>query len=155
MPRQPFQVLIIPYRQLHGSLVFGVLLRSDAKYWQFVAGGGEQGESALDAAVRETNEELGIVVEKLVKLDCVSSVPAKYFKDWPSWPGVFVIPEYSFGADLNGLEPRLSEEHDDIKWLTYEAAEAALHWPGNKVALWELNQRIHCGGLKPAVQNIG
>jgi len=42
--RALLQVLVIPFRRTESTLKFAVLKRSDADYWQFVAGGGENGE---------------------------------------------------------------------------------------------------------------
>lgn len=53
MARAPFQVLILPFRQAaDGDWQYGVLRRSD-EYWQGIAGGGEDGEAPLEAAMRE------------------------------------------------------------------------------------------------------
>ena len=51
--RAPFQILVIPFRRTAAGLEFAVLRRSDADYWQFVAGGGEDDETPLQAARRE------------------------------------------------------------------------------------------------------
>ena len=46
MSRAPFQVLVIPYRYCtDGSLEYCLLKRTDMGIWQFVAGGGETGET--------------------------------------------------------------------------------------------------------------
>lgn len=54
MPRAPFQVLVYPYRRLEGGLVnYALFRRSDAGWWQGIAGGGEGRESPEEAARRE------------------------------------------------------------------------------------------------------
>jgi dATP pyrophosphohydrolase len=61
MGRAAFQVLVFPYRlAADGSLMYALFRRADASYWQGVAGGGEEGESPLEAARREAAEEAGI-----------------------------------------------------------------------------------------------
>ncbi|MDX9955097.1 MAG: NUDIX domain-containing protein, partial [Anaerolineae bacterium] len=61
MARAPFQVLVYPYRRkLDGQIEIALLKRADAGYWQGIAGGGEDPESPLEAARRETYEESGI-----------------------------------------------------------------------------------------------
>ena len=58
--RMPFQVLVIPYRQIATRIQYAAFLRADASVWQFIAGGGSRGESRLQAAQREAEEEAGI-----------------------------------------------------------------------------------------------
>ena len=61
MPRAPFQVLVFPYRKnLQNQFEFALLLRADEGFWQGIAGGGEDDETPLEAARRETFEETGI-----------------------------------------------------------------------------------------------
>jgi len=60
--REPFQILVLPYKKTTSVLEYAILRRSDAKYWQFVAGGGEDKEKPLETAKRETEEEIGIAI---------------------------------------------------------------------------------------------
>ena len=55
---------------------------------------------------------------------------------------MFVIPEFCFAVDIGEFEIKLSEEHQRIEWLRYKAAHARLTWDSNRVALWELNERL-------------
>ena len=41
-----------------------------------------------------------------------------------------------------GQELALSQEHDMIRWLSFEEATRLLTWDSNRVALWELNERL-------------
>ena len=140
--RAPFQGLVIPFRQSPDGPEFAVLRRSDAGWWQFVAGGGENSETPLEAATRETREEIGIVGE-LMPLDSLSSVPKDGFADADSWgKDIFVIPEYCFATDVCRSDISLSPEHTEYQWLPYERARALLKWDSNRNALWELNERL-------------
>ena len=58
--RAPFQILAIPYRMDDGILKYCAFHRSDCDEWQFIAGGGEDAETPLEAAQREAFEECGI-----------------------------------------------------------------------------------------------
>jgi dATP pyrophosphohydrolase len=61
MARAPFQVLVYPYLKAGaGRFEYALLKRSDAGYWQAIAGGGEDDETPLEAARREAYEEAGI-----------------------------------------------------------------------------------------------
>ena len=139
--RAPFQVLVIPYRRAAGY-EFGVLKRSDADYWQFVAGGGEEGESALQAARRETEEEINIVGD-LIELDSLSTIPKDCFAAADSWDeDISVVPEHCFAVNVGTQDVSLSQEHTDIQWLPFGEASRRLKWDSNRNALWELNERL-------------
>ena len=83
--RAPFQVLVIPFRRSPAGQEFAVLRRSDSGNWQFPAGGGEVGETPVQAAHRETQEEIGIS-GNLIELDSLSTVPKKGFAAADSAP---------------------------------------------------------------------
>jgi dATP pyrophosphohydrolase len=144
MARAPFQVLVFPYRRMGDKFEFALLQRADDGYWQGIAGGGEDRETPLQAAIREVQEESGISpVATFVRLDTVSSVPATCFRDSHLWgEKVYVIPEYTFGVDAEGREIRLSAEHSAFGWFRFQEAEQKLRYDGNRTALWELHRRL-------------
>ncbi|WP_411133165.1 NUDIX hydrolase [Streptomyces sp. C10] len=154
MPRAPFQILVVPFRRVDEQFEFAVLRRQDMNVWQGVAGGGESGESPQQAAVREAREELGLdrtVV--LYPLQTTASIPARFFADRDSWPaGTYVVPEYSFAADLTDVEVRLSDEHTDVQWLDYKAASDLLRFDNNRTALGELHERLLAADLSRPVE---
>ena len=141
--RAPFQVLVIPFRRTPGAWEFAVLKRSDADYWQFVAGGGENGETPVQAAQREIKEEVGIAGE-LLQLDSLSTVPRDCFEAAASWgEDVFVIPEHAFAVNVGRHDLSLSQEHTEFQWLPFDEAFRVLKWDSNRNALWELNERLN------------
>jgi dATP pyrophosphohydrolase len=140
--RAPFQVLVIPYRRTSVGPEFAVLKRSDDGTWQFVAGGGDVGESPIEAAQRETQEEIGIA-GNVIRLDSMATVPKNCFRDADSWgPDVYVIPEHCFAVNAGTSAITLSGEHTDLQWASYEQACRLLKWDSNRNALWELNERL-------------
>jgi dATP pyrophosphohydrolase len=142
--RAPFQVLVIPFRRRETGVKFAVLRRSDAGWWQFVAGGGEGEESPAEAAMRETREEIGAhAPDRLMMLDSKATVPKDCFAAAASWgPDVYVIPEHCFAVDVGDRALALSSEHTELRWTSYEKATALLKWDSNRTALWELNERL-------------
>lgn len=142
--RAPFQVLVIPFRHRAGEPEFAVLKRSDGGWWQFVAGGGEEEESPLQAAARETQEEIGIYpTGSLMALDSQATVPKHCFAASASWPSdLHVIPEYCFAVDVGDRMLALSGEHTEAKWVPYQEATGMLRWDSNRCALRELNERL-------------
>nr|WP_316642655.1 NUDIX pyrophosphatase [uncultured Roseateles sp.] len=149
--RAPFQVLVVPFRLLGVEPEFAILKRSDMHVWQFVAGGGDQGESPQQAAIREANEELGLTLNSVIDLQTRSSIPAKFFKARTYWPkDLYVVPEYSFAIDCSEANIMLSHEHIELKWECFENADSLLNWDSNKTALWELNERLLQTNARPS-----
>ncbi|MEW6030596.1 MAG: NUDIX hydrolase [Chloroflexota bacterium] len=145
MARAPFQVLVYPYRKTgNGEFEYVLMKRADEGYWQAIAGGGEDEETPLEAARRETYEETGIrPISDFVQLDSIESIPVTEFRDSRIWgENVYVIPQYCFGVAAQDEQIVISREHTEHKWFTYEEAHASIKFDGNKTALWELNQRL-------------
>lgn len=145
--RAPIQVLVIPYKIENDIPLFCVFRRSDAGWWQFIAGGGEDDETPLEAAQRETFEEAGINADRLYKLTSIFYVPAncileRHRKNWPV--DTYVLPEYCFAFQTDN-EIKISQEHTEYKWLPYDEASKQLHWETDRTALFELNCRIKNG----------
>ena len=142
--RQPFQILVMPFRRVDGGFEFAAFRRSDADYWQGIAGGGEADESPEAAAKREAGEEAGIPLTALFfPLQTTSSVPVHHFEERVSWPtDLLVIPEFSFAVDCTGVQLRISHEHIEACWGRYREVYNRLKWDSNRTALWELQERL-------------
>ncbi|MBQ8276787.1 MAG: NUDIX pyrophosphatase [Clostridia bacterium] len=142
--RAPFQILAIPYRIMDGRPFYCVLHRADFDQWQFIAGGGENDETPLQATKREICEEGGIDADNIVTLTSMCYIPTNIFpkKHLYSWANdTYVIPEYAFGFECKA-DIVLSHEHTEHLWLAYEGARAKLQWDSNRTALYELNCRL-------------
>jgi isopentenyl phosphate kinase len=145
MARAPFQVLIYPYRRTDtGEFEYALFKRSDHGYWQAVAGGGEEGESPLEAARREAFEEANISSDSsYLVLQTVESVPVTEFRDSYLWgEETYVIPQYYFGVLAASGEIRISHEHTHLRWFSYFEAYQILNYESDRTALWELNCRL-------------
>ena len=144
MSRAPFNVHVLPFRKTDEVFEYAILRRSDTGYWQGIAGGGEDNETPLAAAKRESFEECKIPYEATyIKLDSVTPIPVYFFQGDFSWgDDIYVIPQYAFGVDAAGCAISLSPEHTEYKWLPYEEAYELLHYHNTKNDLWELNQRL-------------
>lgn len=67
MSRAPFQVLVYPYQKLEdGTFNYALFRRADQRWWQRIAGGGEDDELPEQAARREAHEEAGIPYARLL-----------------------------------------------------------------------------------------
>ena len=149
MARAPFQVLVYPYRKVSDDeFEYALLKRSDQGFWQAITGGGEDSETPLEAARRETYEETGIFPDSpFLQLDTVEPVPVTAFKDSYLWgEDVYVVPQYCFGVLVEDERLHLSPEHTAYRWLEYEEAHRLLKYDGDKTALWELDKRLRGRG---------
>ena len=138
--RVAFQILGIPFRIKDGKPEYCVFCHADDKSFQFVAGGGENGETPIQVAKRETTEEIGVDQKNIKQLTCIAYVPAEVVAEsrrqhWDK--NTYVIPEYSFAFECDS-DPTLSLEHIEYKWLTYDEARKLLKWDSNKVAMYEI-----------------
>lgn len=149
--RSPLNVLVLPFRGTPaGGFEYAVFRRADGDEacWQAVAGGVEVGETPRAAAERELTEETGLrSARRWIPLDAHATVPARIFRDLPSWgPEVLVVRELTFAAEVAAEEViRLSNEHDAFEWLGYAQARDRLRWDRNRTALWELHTRLSEG----------
>lgn len=140
--RAPFQVLVVPFRMIGDHPEYLLMRRADLGVWQWVAGGGEDVETPREAARRELEEETGYLQEP-TELDSRSAIPVidvcgslAYGVKRP------ILMEFAFAAEVTFTAVRISEEHTEVAWLTYEEARSRLNWDSNRTALWETNFRI-------------
>ncbi len=151
MARAKYQVLVIPFYIKNGLLQYCIFHRSDMNIWQFIAGGGEDGDvSTSISAKREANEEAQIDINsKYFSLDSQSSIPTYCFKDARKIWGenCLIIPEYSFAVQLDYMSLELSHEHVEYEWVDYDTDINKLTYDSNKTALWELDNKIKLGLL--------
>lgn len=148
--RAPYQILVFPYHKtVDAKIKYCIFKRKDMKTWQGIAGGGENGESPIEAAKREALEEAGISTKnKLTKLSSISSIPVEAISGFIWGKDTLVIPEYSFGVEVHNMDINLKDEHTKYEWLNYKKASNKLEWDSNKTALWELNYRLTKGSLE-------
>ena len=99
--------------------------------WQPVTGGLETDERIIDGALRELREETGIGVdgiEVVYGLDQVNIFHADHID--------MLQAEAVFAAELKPhVEPALSEEHDDQRWVTAVEAREIVLWPAYRAAI--------------------
>ncbi|MEK7474194.1 MAG: NUDIX pyrophosphatase [Candidatus Coatesbacteria bacterium] len=145
--RAPFQILVLPFRSSpNGGLEFAAFRCADSEFWQFIAGGGEDQESPLQAAKREAREEAGLPDSiPFYPLQSSATVPVTAFPTSTTrWiaEGIYVVPEHAFAAKADGVAIRLSSEHTEFRWGSEAETTALLEWDSNRNALWELSQRL-------------
>jgi dATP pyrophosphohydrolase len=134
-PVRPDLVDVWPFRLRDGALEVLLLHRAAGDVvpglWQGVSGLIEAGESIAEAALRELREETGFepaTIEVFYHLDYVAQF---------LWEPVDALMTSAYFAVRvqPGIDPRLSDEHDDFRWLPIDDAIAMAVWPGYREGL--------------------
>jgi len=104
---------------------FLVVHRTDNAYWHTIAGGVESGEAWEDAAVRELQEETGLVAGGAAPIGGFEYVREAWERD----PGMRVDVRAFLVDAPPGWEPQLDHEHDAYRWCSRDDALELLYWP--------------------------
>ncbi len=132
------QVHIASEHPVFGNLLFLALKRSRNNpiypgIWQAITGTIEGEETAIECALREIEEETGLLVQEIWTVPFVGS-----FFD-PYRNSISAIPV--FGALVEFKEiVKISPEHEDYKWLTLEEFIELVPLPSHKIGaqyFWE------------------
>jgi len=123
--------------------LYAIFKRKDLRFWQGIAGGGEDNETAIKTAKREASEEANIDKNsRFIKLDSMTTIPKVNIGNYKWGKNILVLPEYSFGVEVSSRDLKIRKEHSGYKWLSYKNAEKLLKYDSNRSALWELNHRL-------------
>ncbi len=142
--RQPINTLVFPYyRDENKTVKYAIFKRSNIEMYQAISGGVEDDETVLEAAKRECFEEAGIIQGEFLQLDSTASIPGYMFENYEDWgKDVYLVSEKSFAVEVTNINFKLSHEHSEYIWCDYNQALKILTWDSNKVALWELNEKL-------------
>ena len=150
MARKPENIHVYLFRKnANNQYEYAIFQRADnLEWWQGVSGGVEEGETVEQAALRESYEEAGTPLHTpIYRLDTMSYLPSDIFSSHVLWgDDVVVCPMFFFAIPFDG-DIILSDEHMEVRWLTYKDAENLVYFHDQKTALWELNQRLLRGNL--------
>ncbi|MCL4864332.1 MAG: NUDIX domain-containing protein [Gemmatimonadales bacterium] len=110
--------------------------------WEAIHGHIEPGESPVDAALREVQEETGLLVDRLYNLSRVE----RFYLHHPD--EVVLVPVFA-GWVPAGAEARLGAEHDAMAWLGGAEARARCSWPRSARAIADALHLVGAGTAGP------
>ncbi len=143
MFKTPISALVLIHTK---DLQVLIMERADkAGYWQSVTGSLEQGETPIQAAIREVHEETGLNASQYDLQDWQAS---NVYEIYPHWrhryaPDVTHNTEHLFGLELPSQLPikLAADEHLHYEWVDWrEAAKRVFSWT-NVDALSKLGER--------------
>ncbi len=132
----------IIYKKQEGAPQY-LLLHHEGEYWNFPKGRQEQGESELDTARRELQEETGIA-----QFTQVDGFKAEYMYDFDSVieggvrekvhkHAIFFLAEVASDVDVE-----ISNEHIDHGWYDFDQAMKRVYFQNGQKVLAEANKFI-------------
>lgn len=108
---------------------FLLLLRSSKKIyanqWRMIGGKVEEGEKYWKAALRELNEETGLIPIKFWTIPSVNT-----FYEATS-DQIHYIPAFAVELKSDAI-PELNDEHTEYQWISIEELDSYLNWPEQK-----------------------
>ncbi len=140
------QLECIVFRKKEGKYEFLLLKRIPKKggFWQPVCGGMEKADNSLiDAAYRELKEEANISKKDIINV--LENI--HYFeinKNYLTGENIPTIREYVLGFQVKSeinieIDKNIYQEHEEIKWVSFEEALQLLKWENNKDGFKKLN----------------
>jgi len=135
--KQPRSVQVVIFSEHAGRRLYLLLRRvqSHGGFWQSVTGSLEDGETHLQAAVREVREETGFTAKENELIDLGVTNVFEIAEQWrPKYaPGVTRNEEVCFALQVpHGTVEIDSLEHDQYVWVEYDAAIEMLYWESNR-----------------------
>ncbi|MGC2165629.1 MAG: dihydroneopterin triphosphate diphosphatase [Gallionella sp.] len=144
--KQPVSVLVVIYTSGGDVLL---LERADHPgYWQSVTGSRESGETLIETAIREVQEETGLDATQFRLNDWNLQNVYEIYRHWRFRyaPGVTQNCEHVFGLELPLIVPIqiALREHLRFQWLAWQDAAWAVFSPSNRAAILQLPERTNC-----------
>ncbi|MDF7658525.1 dihydroneopterin triphosphate diphosphatase [Erwiniaceae bacterium L1_54_6] len=138
--KHPVSVLVVIFAQDSGRVLM-LQRRDDQSFWQSVTGSLEAGETPLQTAQREVQEELAIdvVKEQLLLEDCHKQIEFEIFPHYRHRyaPGTTHNREHWFRLALPTEREVILSEHLAARWLTPADAAALTKSWSNRQAIEE------------------
>lgn len=133
----PIKVQGVMFSKSNNKLEYLIIKRSEADggFWQGITGTLNEGEKLTECLIREVDEELGTK-------EILNVSELKETLQWAKKTG-FMITEYVYAVEFKrDVKVKLSEEHDDYKWCSFDEAYHTLEKDNNKNSLKKINEEL-------------
>ena len=117
--------------------LYFLLLRHSLGHWDFPKGQLEKGESGEQAALREALEEANLSNLKIIR---GWKETIKYFYVWEGERRLKYVA--FFLAETKQKDIKVSEEHEEARWVTYDEAIKLIKFKNSKEMLKKANEYI-------------
>jgi len=127
-------------RSCGGIIFYGkeyLLLKYGWGHWGFVKGNIEKGESLEETFLRGAEEEAGLKKENLILIEGFREKISYFYRK--EGKTIFKLVIYLL-AESNTKNVRLSFEHTDYVWLTFDKALEKITYEGDKNVLKKAHQ---------------
>jgi dATP pyrophosphohydrolase len=138
IPVKSFSVAAYVCRVVSGRGRYLVIRRSTSYLkdtWQMVSGRVEPGETGWEAALREIEEETGLVPDRFYSTDLIE----QFYE--PAQNCVNLVPVFVGFLDTD-REVRLSWEHEAYEWIGVEDADRYLLFENQRSAIRSIERRF-------------
>ena len=95
--------------------------------WQMITGTIESHEHTKDALVRELQEETGLIPQKIYSIPRINTFYLAISDKICMSPVFLTI--------VDSADVKISSEHTEYKWASFEEASALIHWPNQAESL--------------------
>jgi bis(5'-nucleosidyl)-tetraphosphatase len=129
---------IVPFLNENGTWKVLVILHREGNHWGFPKGKADPGETALQAAVRELQEETGLTVTQILR-----ELPLTEKYQFRHRKGIVVKIVQYFPAIVSGDLRIQQEEIREAKWLTISEAMQQLTFKEARNILQEFIKHLN------------
>ncbi|MFG0331112.1 MAG: NUDIX domain-containing protein [Phycisphaerales bacterium] len=106
--------------------------------WHPVMGRIESDETAIEAAMREVQEEVGLRITEALGFWQLEQIHPFYLAERDE---IFLSPRFAVQVD-GRWSPILNEEHEEYRWTALDRVPHDFVWPGQKAAIQEIMSEI-------------
>lgn len=134
---------VIVFRRHHEQGIQYLIMYHYGQYWNFPKGHIEEGESEIEAALRELEEEAGVTEVKVI--DGFREQTQFMFKEKHGLKaGELIRKDFVLylAEATSEINPKISREHNGFAWLTLSMASKYLKFKNLKEILIEAEEHI-------------